>query len=245
MEVHLRNLSKSYGPTSGQQVLSSVEARLHSGMILALLGDNGAGKTTLLRLLAARLCPTEGEIMMDGEVLLRQRLDLRRRLLFLPDFPQFPGGSVLDGIALHLKHWGVSDSPRGPEAEARAVQFLQKFGLETKVDRAMRNLSRGQAYKAAFTTLAAVDPDLWLLDEPFASGMDPTGLSIFRTEAGLAAQERGRIVVYSTQMLYLACEMSTHIGIVQRGALRLLDTERDVGRDPQRVEKLMELDPCI
>jgi len=84
----------------------------------------------------------------------------------------------------------------------------------------MSKLSRGQAYKAALAALLAVDAELLLLDEPFASGMDPNGITFLKREAPRAAAARGNTVVYSTQILDIAETLSDRLLIIELGQVR-------------------------
>ena len=87
----------------------------------------------------------------------------------------------------------------------------------------MASLSRGQAYKAGLIAMIAADRDLWLLDEPFASGMDPHGIDAFKRHARAAA-ERGRIVIYSTQLLDVAERFSDRVCVIHKGEVHAFDT---------------------
>src|SRR6185437_12733835 len=80
-------------------------------------------------------------------------------------------------------------------------------------------LSRGQRYKAALVALLTVDCEVWLLDEPFASGMDPNGISAFKRRAREGAA-RGRTIIYSTQILDAAERFSDRICVIHRGQIR-------------------------
>ena len=233
MNLWIRSLSKKF---PGVPVLSDVSAEFVPGTLVALLGANGAGKTTLLRCLAALMAPDGGDVLFDGDILRRGRLDLRRRLLFLPDFPDlFQEMEPLEVIAIHLKLWQVD---REGTAE-RVAELMDRLQIASLCGIPVSTFSRGQRYKTALAALLAVDPELWLLDEPFASGMDPQGIATFRQEAGKAVGERGRIVFYSTQMVELACGFSDKIAIISRGKMMLFDTEADLGRDPRKLDELL------
>ncbi len=217
MRIGLERLSKSYGRL---RALDEVSLPLEPGQIVALLGANGAGKTTLLRCLAGIAAPDAGRILYDGEAFHRGRLDLRRRLAFLPDFPPFyPEMTVLRHLGMVLRLYGTD--PAG--LEEKVVRLLRNLDLLTLSGMPLGSLSRGQAYKTALATLAAVDPELWLFDEPFASGMDPNGITVFKDLARDAAA-RGRTVVYSTQLLDLAERFSDRVVIIDRGRLAAFDT---------------------
>ncbi|MBI5525318.1 MAG: ATP-binding cassette domain-containing protein [Deltaproteobacteria bacterium] len=99
MRVDISEVSKSFGPVKG---LDHVSAAFGPGEVVAVVGLNGAGKTTLLRTLAAIVGPDSGEIRFDGEPFRRDRLDLRKRLAFLPDFPPLTSATVARHIATVL-----------------------------------------------------------------------------------------------------------------------------------------------
>jgi ABC-type multidrug transport system ATPase subunit len=200
MRIELEKLSKRF---FGSLALNGVSANLEPGQVVSLLGANGAGKTTLLGALAGIVAP-EGQILFDGERFHRGRMDLRRRLMFLPDQPL---------LCVHLYEAGE------PKPE-RVVEVLQNLNLLGLAASAVGTFSRGQAYKASLAALMVLDPELWILDEPFASGMDPGGIAYFRQEASAAAK-RGRTVLYSTQILDLAERFSDRLWVLDEGRLRM------------------------
>lgn len=155
--------------------------------------------------------------------------------MFLPDFPPaFPGADVLENVAAHLRFWEADR----PGVEVRVAGWLEALGMLPEAGRSVQGLSRGQGYKAALLALLAVDPELWILDEPMASGMDPRGLAVFRREAAAAAA-RGASVVYSTQIPELASAFADTVLLIAGGQVRMLDPERDFGRDPARLEAII------
>ncbi|MES2506590.1 MAG: ABC transporter ATP-binding protein [Verrucomicrobiota bacterium] len=233
MDLWLNCISKRF---SGIKVLEDVSAEIVSGTSVALLGSNGAGKTTLLRCLATLSSPDSGDIRLDGEILKRGRIDLRQRLMFLPDFPDlFNHTDPLTVIAMHLKLWKADR----PGVEQRVADLMDKLQIASLCGVPVHTFSRGQRYKTALAALAAVDPELWLLDEPFASGMDPQGIATFRQEAEAAVKNRGRTLIYSTQMVDLACGFSDKVAVISRGHLTMYDTDQDLQRDPRKLEAML------
>ena len=217
MHCSIRGLTKSYGATIALRDLS---LELAPGQIVAILGANGAGKTTLLRCLAGIAGLDAGEIRYDNQPFRRDRLDLRRRFAFLPDTPYYYAEmSVLAHVGMVLRVYGTE--PAG--IEERIVELLGGLDLLPLAECPLGSLSRGQAYKAALAAVLAVDPELRLLDEPFASGMDPRGLALFREEARSAAA-RGRTVLYSTQILEVAERFADRICILDAGRIRAFGT---------------------
>ncbi len=216
MHIATAELYKSYGLVNA---LSDVNLEITGGLAVALLGANGAGKSTLLRCLAGIALPTSGTILYDHEVFRRDRLDLRRRFLFLPEFPaMFPEITVLRHLGMTLNLYGKDE----PGIEDRVLELLGAFDLLEIAESPISRLSRGQTYKTALSALIAADPEVWFLDEPFASGMDPQGLFAFRHEAE-AAVARGRTIVYSTQILDVVEKFSDRVCVIHQGRVRAFD----------------------
>jgi ABC-type multidrug transport system ATPase subunit len=141
---------------------------------------------------------------------------LRRRIAYLPDFPiAFPQNTVLQHIGMVLRLYGVAAA----NVESHVLDLLRGFELMPLIETPMAQLSRGQAYKAALSALMAAGTELLIVDEPFASGMDPNGIGFFKREARVAA-ERGHTVVYSTQILDIAERFSDRVCIIDRGQVR-------------------------
>lgn len=217
MEIVLESVTKRFGSL---RALEEVSLTLEAGQIVAVVGPNGAGKTTLLRCLSAIAAPDAGRILYNGEAFNRGRVDLRSRLAFLPDFPLvFPGMTVARHISMILGLYGIEGEGVAPAV----TQHLHEFDLLPLVDTRVGQLSRGQIYKTALTAVLSVDPELWMLDEPFASGMDPGGIGYFKRQARQAAG-RGRTVLYTTQILDVAEKFSDRVCILHRGKLRFFDT---------------------
>jgi ABC-type multidrug transport system ATPase subunit len=217
MRIRIASLSKRYGKID---VLDGVTLDIVEGKIVGVLGPNGAGKTTLLRCLAGIVVPEKGQICYDGQVFTRDRLDLRKQLFFLPDFPlAFPDMNVLRHISMCLQLYGAAPPPRSE----RIVELLDKFDLLPFAEARLGTLSRGQMYKAVLCGFLAIDPPVWILDEPFASGMDPTGILQFREEAR-SAVNKGHTVVYSTQILEIAEKFADLICIIDHGRVLYLES---------------------
>lgn len=217
MKIELRAVSKSYGKA---RALDRASLEIGGGQIVAILGANGAGKTTLLRCLAGIAAPDSGGIVYNEEAFERDKLELRRQLFFLPDFPVvFFEMSILRHIGMVLRVYERDE----PGIETRVLQLLKDFDLFTIAENPLNSLSRGQVYKAALVALIAVNPEVWLLDEPFASGMDPHGINTLKRYAREAVAQ-GRTIIYSTQILEIVEKFSDKVCILHRGEVRAFDS---------------------
>ncbi len=229
MHIELRALTKAY---KGMTALDRVSAEIAPGQIIALLGANGAGKSTLLRCLAGLIGPTSGHVLYDEQEFSRARLDLRKRFLFLPDFPfVFPDMTTLQNLGMVLRIYEAEK----PDTDERVLEVLKQLDLLPLALEPIHTLSRGQAYKAALAALLVLNPELWILDEPFASGMDPHGFTTFKNHARAAAQN-GRTIIYSTQILELAESFSDRVMILDRGELRAFETVDKLREQSQGAE---------
>lgn len=210
MRIQVEQLTKAFG---AMRALEDVGFDVPSGSILALLGPNGAGKTTLLRCLTGILLPDAGRVRYDGQRFDREDLELRRRIAFLPDAsPADPSFTVLEHIGLVLKLYRVPEQ----EVVERVLALLRRFDMLPSAQMPIATLSRGQGFKAALIPLIAAEPDLLIVDEPFASGMDPAGLSGFK-EVARDLTSRGATVVYTTQIVDVVERFSSQVCVLHRG----------------------------
>ena len=229
MEITLNGLSKHFGK---KIVLDQLDCKLAGSTIVALIGSNGAGKSTLLKTLSTLYTPTHGEILIDGQPLSRNRIDLRRRLHFLSDSPFFVGNTPIDHVCMAAT---LYQRPLD-QLKKQIIDWFRQFELLSVAEQSIETLSRGQKYKVAFVGLLAANPDLWLLDEPFAAGVDPGGIAVMRRCVNKAVGG-GATVIYSTQIVELAEQFSNHLLVLHQGKITLDRSIDDWNRDKSRMLK--------
>ncbi|MFC7339254.1 ABC transporter ATP-binding protein [Haloferula chungangensis] len=236
MQIELEKIYKSFGRT---QALSEVTLDLPPSSVVVLLGENGAGKSTLLRIMAGLCVPDSGLVRYDGVAFSRENLSLRRRLHFTPDIPLlFPEQSVGRNIATFAALYEKETKGR----EDFVAHWLKETGSASLMRRTVSNLSRGQIYKAGLACVAMIEPELWLVDEPFASGMDALGMGAFRRLVKHLTASGGT-VVYTTQMVDMAMDFSDHVCVIKEGETILWDStttiQERIGDDPEAAEKIL------
>jgi ABC-2 type transport system ATP-binding protein len=217
MHIELSDLSKRFGHTIA---LEQVSLNVPPSSIISVIGENGAGKSTLLALLGGVLAADQGLIRFDGQVFSREVLELRKRLLFTPDTPlMFMDRTVASNIATLADLYDA----RAEDHEAELVPLLEETGIAALMDRTAGSLSRGQLWKAFMACVCVIQPELWLVDEPFASGMDAIGMGVFRRLVRRMA-DAGATVIYTTQMVDLAADFSDHVCVLRHGRVALWET---------------------
>ena len=163
-----------------------------------MLGPNGAGKTTLLRVLASLLRPTRGEVRVLGCSLPRQAWKLRSKLGYLGHEPLlYRDLSGRENLRFNAALYGLDDEI----AEARIESLLERTGMSRRADERVDQLSAGMRQRLAIARCVLHEPELLLLDEPWAH-LDPEGRAL--AEPLLAGGERTRVLVSHEQQAAIA-----------------------------------------
>ncbi len=236
MHIAVQGVSKTFGHI---KALKDFDLNIPPSSVIALVGENGAGKSTLLRILAGICVPDEGMVSYNSVIFDRENMDLRKRLHFIPDMPLlFQDQSVARNIATFAALYGKDMDGRDEEYGA----WLADTGCAPLMKRQAGVLSRGQMWKVGLACVAAIEPELWLADEPFASGMDEIGMAAYRRLARHLVG-KGSTVVYTTQMVAMAVNFSDHVCVIRDGKTALLaDSNRlraFLDSDPDGAEKIL------
>lgn len=169
--LEITALEKCYAET---QVLRSIDLKVSNGELVFVIGPSGSGKSTMLRCCNRLEEPTSGAIHINGQPMLgitRKELD-RMRLkvgMVFQGFFLYPHLSVLKNVTLAQRK---ALKRSAPEAEARALEMLDKVGLKHKANAMPGELSGGQQQRVAIARALALDPNVMLFDEP-TSALDP------------------------------------------------------------------------
>lgn len=158
----------------GIPAAADVSFDVHSGEIFVIMGLSGSGKSTMVRCLSRLVEPTHGEILLDGEDLLKKSrkelINIRRHKMGMvfQSFGLLPHLTVAENIAFPLNLQGLSQH----EQHERAARVIELVGLEGRELSYPSQLSGGQQQRVGIARSLAVEPELWFLDEPF-SALDP------------------------------------------------------------------------
>jgi ABC-2 type transport system ATP-binding protein len=169
MQLHLENVSKSYGD---QVILKNLTLRLKKGEIIGFLGPNGAGKTTLMKILTGYLTQWEGSIRFETHDLKKDPQSVQRQLGYLPENNPLYGDMYVKEYLLFVgRLYGLTAIP--------IEDIAAKVGLEQHLDKKITTLSKGYKQRVGLAAALLHDPQLLILDEP-TTGLDPNQLGEIR-----------------------------------------------------------------
>lgn len=207
------------------------------GEVLAVLGPNGAGKSTLLHVIAGLLRPDEGLLRAGDRVLTDTRAGVqvptcdRRVGLLLQDPLLFPHLSVAANVAFGSPHRRRLDLRR-KHTRTLAAPWLRAVDAEELAERRPRRLSGGQAQRVAIARALAAEPEVLLLDEPFA-GLDVGAASAVRTVLHDVLGKAGRSTVLVTHDLLDVFALADRVLVLESGRVAEVGRAADVLAAPR------------
>lgn len=220
MRIEISNLTKTFGT---HQALNIGNFQCEFDRCLALIGPSGGGKSTLLRLLGGLEIPNTGKLSIDGVTLPKEDVPLRnyrRKIGFVfQGFNLFPHLTALANVTLPLTEvHGLNPT----EAEARARQVLERFGLSPHIFKTPGQLSGGQRQRVAIARAAAIQPRFLLLDEP-TSALDPE-MTVEVLELLEELREQGVALILVTHEIGFAKRAADKVAFVAEGDISFCDS---------------------
>ncbi len=195
---------------------------LYPEEILAVIGPNGAGKTTLLHTVAGLVPLARGQVLLHGQAVDPRRVSYRRRLALVLQEPVLLDLSVLANVLVGLRLRRIPQK----EAEALALESLERLGVAHLAHRSARTLSGGEAQRVSLARALALQPEVLLLDEPFSSLDAPT-------RAALLADLRDLLRGTRTTTLFVTHDQDEALQLGDRVAVLLQGQVRQVGTPEQ------------
>jgi glycine betaine/proline transport system ATP-binding protein len=204
-----------------------------TGEILVVMGLSGSGKSTLVRCLSRLVDPTAGSIQFDGEDItradMRKLTELRRRKIGMvfQNFGLLPHRTAAENVSFPLELQGM---PRA-ERNAKAAELLRLVGLQGREAYFPNELSGGQQQRVGIARSLAVEPDLWLLDEPF-SALDPLIRREMQDEFLRLQRLLKKTIIFITHDFDEAIRLADRIAIMKDGAIVQIGTPEQLVAEP-------------
>ena len=232
--LSVRHLKKTFG---GHAIFEDFNLDVHKGEVVVIIGPSGCGKSTLLRCLNGLEPIQGGEILLDGEPVLRESKSITRMRqkigMVFQSYELFPHKTILENIL--LAPMKVQKRPRA-EVEKEALELLERVGLADRKDDYPRQLSGGQKQRVAIAGVIAMEPECIVLDEATAM-LDPSGRREVLDTVHRLNRERGITVVHITHHMSEA-EDADRVIVMNDGVVAMDGAPRDI---VSRVEELQAL----
>ena len=227
--IKVENLSKSF---QGLPVLKDVNVTINKGDVVCVIGPSGSGKSTFLRCLNMLEKPSGGKIYFGGVDLAapKTNLNLHRQKMGMvfQQFNLFPHMTVLENLC--CAPMMLKNIPKA-EAEATALDLLERVGLADRADTYPNKLSGGQKQRVAIVRALCMNPDVMLFDEP-TSALDPEMVGeVLDVMKSLA--EKGMTMVVVTHEMGFAREVSNRVLFLDNGVIAEDGTPEEVFGNPK------------
>lgn len=227
--LRVENLKKAF---SNIVAVDGVSFEVKRGEIFGLLGPNGAGKTTTIRMILDIIKPDSGVIKFDGKEI---DDEIKRKIGYLPEERGlYRKTRVLETILYFAELKDIDKK----FALDRANYWLEKFGLMDRAKNRIEELSKGNQQKVQIIIAILHDPELIILDEPFA-GLDPVNQELLK-EILLGLKKENKTIIFSTHQMDQVEKLCDSICLINKGkpvlSGLLTDVKRKFGRNTIHIE---------
>ncbi|MGO4184240.1 sulfate/molybdate ABC transporter ATP-binding protein [Paenibacillus sp. MCAF9] len=225
MHIEVRNLNKNFGDF---HAVKDVSFEIEKGHLIGLLGPSGGGKTSILRMLAGLESPSSGDILFHGKRVNDLPPQERGIGFVFQNYALFKHMTVYDNIAFGLKVKKQSKE----QIRERVMYLVELTGLKGFEHRYAHQLSGGQRQRVAFARALAPEPQLLLLDEPFAA-IDAKIRTELRTWLKEMIERVGITSIFVTHDQEEAIEVADEIMIISKGKLEQKGSPWDIYKNPE------------
>ena len=203
-KVALQGISVTYGVNGSRLLaLDNIELKVRAGEFLCIVGPSGCGKSTLLHLIAGLQKPTSGQILVDGQGVEAPGTD---RILIFQELGLFPWLTVAENVEFGMKMKNISKAER----EEKTHQYLRLVHLAQFKDSYTHQLSGGMRQRVALARALATEPDVLLMDEPFAA-LDAQTRDLLHDELERILAETGRTIIFVTHNVREAVRLGDRV----------------------------------
>ena len=202
--IRLRGVTKSYDTAIGPfTALRDVDLSVRAGEFLCIVGPSGCGKSTLLHLIAGLHQQTSGEVWIDNSEVRGTGTD---RILIFQELGLFPWLTVAQNVAFGMRMKGIPKSIR----KAKVREYLRLVHLQQFHDSYVHQLSGGMRQRVALARALATEPDVLLMDEPFAA-LDAQTRDLLHDELERIWSETGRTIIFVTHNVREAVRLGDRV----------------------------------
>lgn len=209
--IQVDGLTKSFSKKA-PPAADSVSFDVADGEIVGFVGLNGAGKTTTIRVAAGVSLPTAGNVLVDGNDVVVDKVEASKRIGWVPEIPNFePNSSAISLMQYFAGYYGVPPH----QARSRSMDLLGSVGLQGVENNKIRTYSQGMKKRFSLAASMLSEPKNYLFDEVL-NGLDPEGIRYFR-RLMLELRSQGAAVLLSSHILVEVESLADRIVFIHRG----------------------------
>ncbi len=227
--IEVQDLTHYYGPYAA---IEDVSFDVQKGEILGFLGPNGAGKTTTMRILTGFMPPTRGQVTLDGNDIVEQSLEVRKRVGYLPEtVPLYTDMTVSN----YLKYMGTLRKMPSRNIKRRIGEVIDVCRLGDYRNTLIGKLSKGFRQRVGIAQAILHEPEVLVLDEP-TIGIDP--IQVVETRRLIQELGQAQTVVLSSHILPEVSMICDRVLIIHEGRIVAEDTPSNLAERLQGTEHL-------
>jgi len=207
-KVELQGISLSYKTDNGTRLLAldNIDLKVQPGEFLCIVGPSGCGKSTLLHLIAGLHHPSSGKVFIDSKQVTEPGTD---RILIFQELGLFPWLKVGQNVEFGMRMKGISKAER----KERTEHYLRLVHLAQFKDSYTHQLSGGMRQRVALARALATEPDVLLMDEPFAA-LDAQTRDLLHDELERIWAETGRTIIFVTHNVREAVRLGDRVALI-------------------------------
>ena len=214
--VILRSVTKNY---DGFRALNDVSFEINEGEVFGYIGPNGAGKTTTMKIVVGLISDFQGEVLIGGCQVPRQKNEAHKHLGYLPQSVAFQEWRTVNHA---LRTFGKLSGLENPKLDKRIEEVLDLLALSGVQHKKISQLSGGMTQKVGLAQALLHEPKLLVLDEPLG-GLDPLSRRQFKEVIKELAKD-GATVLFSSHILSDVEGIADRVGILNRGQIKRVGT---------------------
>ena len=232
--IQLNNVSKTFQSKTGTvEAVRNIDLKIEKGDIFGIIGLSGAGKSTLVRCLNLLEKPTEGQVLIEGQDLMklsdRELRKTRQNIgMIFQHFNLLMQRNVIDNVCFPMEIAGIKKK----DARKKALEYLKTVGLEDKAKAYPAQLSGGQKQRVAIARVLASDPEILLCDEA-TSALDPQTTKSILNLLKKINKKYGITIVVITHSMSVIQEICNQVAVLDHGNLVEVETVDELFQNPK------------
>lgn len=239
--IEVRNLSHTYsvGTPFQHDAVKHLSFTVERGEFLGIIGHTGSGKSTLIQHLNGLLKPTEGDVLLDGESIWKDKLTTRAarfRVGLVFQYPEYQlfEDTVFQDIAFGPKNMGLKEA----EIRQRVLRAADFAGVDRSVlDKSPFDLSGGQKRRVAIAGVIAMEPEVIVFDEPTA-GLDPAGCTSLLENIRAYRQATGATILMVSHSMDDVAWLADRLLVLNKGQVEMMGKPSEIFTRAQRLREI-------